>query len=120
MSKTITINDEAYSMLRELAKYYGRTLSGQFWYILKNYSEPTVEAQPMILPRLDIDEESRKFEEVKRRKQEHPRLQAIKAEIAEIGEQLDNENSPTKANELITRLQELQKEANAISDELNK
>lgn len=127
MSKTITISDEAYKMLRDLADDNDRTLSGQISYILKRYKETDSVAEEVVNSNYSLDSMNvntkvdylaNKFENNNRRKQEHPRLQAIKEELKELSDQLDSENDPTEVTYIMEKIQELQKERNNIIKEI--
>lgn len=125
----IQLKDDVYERVVNEANNVDRSIRNMVSVLVEmglncNDQQPQAEVAMPILNGMDVDTRVdslySKFEEVKRKKQEHPRLQAIKAELSELGDQLEGETSPTKANELMIRIQELQKEANAISDELNK
>lgn len=123
----IQLKDEVYERVVDEAERVDRSVRNMVSVLVERglnsiNDQSQVEVVAPALDNMDVDVKvdylANKFEENKRKKQEHPRLQAIKTELKELKNQLDDEDDSDKAVHIMNRIQELQKESNDINKEI--
>lgn len=122
----IQLKDDVYKMVVSEAQRVDRSVRNMVSVLVEKglnndatvveYTQPTYQPTWEMPP--EIEEKTSRYDELKKIKQGHPRLQAIKSELETLSAQLEDETDPSNANEILARMQELQKENNDIIKEI--